>query len=153
MKMIAVVVAATALTLPASVFAGECSGVNARYFEDAVALHEVEDGPTTYFVRSTGGSTQTVPADKVSARCQHCVGFFVAHPDGPPTGTGNCYAIDADGDIDVATWDVGGGETTWETVRGTGKFEARIGSSGTGSQGARFGDGLGLVEWSGTCTD
>ena len=42
---------------------------------------------------------------------------------------------------------------SWETVRGTGKFEARVGSTGTAGETARFGDGLRIIEWSGTCTD
>ena len=90
MKQISISLATLALALPAITHAEECAGVNARYAEDTVTLHEVEDGPTTYLVKSTGGSTQTIPADTASTRWQQCVGFFVARPDGPPTGTGNC---------------------------------------------------------------
>ncbi len=153
MRQFTIPAAALALALPTVAHAEDCAGVATRHYEPAIAVHEVKDGPTTYFIRSTGATTQTMPSEATASRWQHCVGFHVASPDGRSQGIGNCYMVDADGDVEVMAWTTGDGEAAWETVGGTGKHADGARNAGTFAEIARFGDGMRFNQWTGTCAE
>jgi enoyl-CoA hydratase len=66
-------------------------------------------------------------------------------------GAGSCFSLDGDGDQWVTSWEGVNSGGTWANVSGTGKFAGWQNSKGTWTYGARYGDGLRLTLWKGTC--
>ncbi|MEM7056429.1 MAG: hypothetical protein AAF557_02465 [Pseudomonadota bacterium] len=130
----------------------ECSGMGIRHHADAQEVKKIEEGPTTYLVRSTGMNVRLKP--DVATAWQECSGLWTAQQNGSGSGFGSCYAIDDAGDSWGVTWEVKDGERTWETVFGTGKHAKNIGDKGTFvSNVETFSDGFRMNQWSGECAD
>jgi hypothetical protein len=117
-------------------------------------IHKADDGAVTMLIRSTGATTIISPAEQTGgASWQHCVGLWTVNADKSGGGAGNCYSVDADGDQWIISWEGGNEGGKWAYVSGTGKYAGRSGNEGGWRPGARFGDGLRLTLWDGTCGD
>ncbi len=134
--------------------AEECEGIGAGKYAEPVILIEAVDGATTMLVRNTGSFTVTGTTGMTDDTFwQQCAGFWTVNADKSSSGAGNCFTLNGDGDKWVTSWEGDNSGGTWANVSGTGKFAGWQNSKGTWTYGTRYGDGLRLTLWKGTCDE
>ena len=132
--------------------AEECEGVSALKYAEPVILNKADNGATTMLIRSTGSHTIIGTTGMTGDTFwRQCAGFWMVNADASSSGTGSCFSLDGDGDQWVTSWEGDNSGGTWATVSGTGIFAGWQNSKGTWTYGARYGDGLRLTLWKGTC--
>jgi hypothetical protein len=132
--------------------AEECEGIGASECAEPVILKEADDGATTMLIRSTGSYTMIGTTGMTGDTFwQQCAGFWTVNADKSSSSAGSCFSLDGDGDQWITSWEGVNSGGTWANVSGTGKFAGWQNSKGTWTYGARYGDGLRLTLWKGTC--
>ena len=159
MKIRAIIFASCAVAMMAatsSVHAGQCEGFSSRKYEKPVVIKKSKDGSKVLHISSTGVTNQTAPSKNTS--WQHCTGFWNLNADKSGSGSGNCLAMDTNGDQRILLWEGSAAKGkkssgTWKKISGTGKYASGGQVKGTWKSGLRFADGHRITDWTGECAD
>ena len=146
------IAAGTFLTV-SNAYAVPCKGYGAGKSAKAVMVHKAKDGSQILLVGSTRiqafETPDNYPADK---SWQNCSGLWTLAADKKSgSGSGHCYAVDADGDQHVVRWEGTHEGGTWADVSGTGKYADSNAGKGTWSPSRSYGDGLKVFPFEGEC--
>lgn len=147
-------ITAAAVLAATGAFAAQCEGVDARKSAEPVMIHKADDGAMTMLIQSTGSNTIISPAGMTGgAIWQRCTGLWTVNADKSGGGSGHCYSVAGNGDQWIISWEGGDAGGTWAYESGTGKYAGWSGSKGTWKSGTRYGDGMHLTLWEGTCAE
>ena len=134
--------------------AEKCEGMYVRNYEQPIPVHKGEDGSQSFHIQSTGTTIRKTPDNSpLSGNWQHCTGLWTVKADKSGSGSGNCYAVDSDGDQWITSWEGDDAGGTWQSVSGTGKYANNASDQGTWKPGKRFPNGMRTGYWDGECAD